>query len=85
MNKFNILTENDRQISQPKFIDIELMIHQKTMIHKMMELEEKGLIDVSNISFRSRNLITGKIKSAQIQTNFGVLADKVGAGKTLKR
>lgn len=84
MSNFNILTENDKQISQPKFVDIELMIHQRTIIHKMMDLEDKGLIDITNPTFKNKNIIVGKIKSAQIQTNFAVLADKVGAGKTLE-
>lgn len=84
MNDYNVLNENNKQISQPKYVDIELMMHQKTMIQKMLEIEENGLIDVPKFTIKSKNLISGKVKSAQIQTNFAVLADKVGAGKTLE-
>ncbi len=84
MNDYNVLNENNKQISQPKYVDIELMMHQKTMIQRMIEIEENGLIDIPKFTIKSKNLISGKVKSAQIQTNFAVLADKVGAGKTLE-
>ena len=77
---YNILTENDKQITQPKYIKVELMSHQKTMIQKMLEIEESGKIDIdSNIKFA----IDIPIKSFSINTNFAVLGDKVGSGKTL--
>jgi hypothetical protein len=84
MSNFNILTEKDNQISQPKFVNIDLMLHQKTIIHKMLEIEEGGIINISTPKFKNNNMINGKIKSCQIQTNFAVLSDKVGAGKTLE-
>ena len=46
MNKYNILTENDKQITQPRGVKVELMSHQKTMISKMLEVEETGQIQV---------------------------------------
>ncbi len=79
-DNYNILKEDDKQISQPKHVNINLMCHQKTMIQKMMEIEEDGLIKIKPYENKKINF---KIEEAKIQTNFAVLGDKVGAGKTL--
>lgn len=73
------LTEFDKQIIQPPTITIQLMSHQKTIIYKMLEVED---LDEINIDFRENYYTYDSIKG-KIQTNIGVLADKVGAGKTL--
>ena len=85
MQNFNILTENDKQISQPKSINIELMMHQKTIVQKMLEVEQDGIITIKkNSNSRiSKNIITMPFSNAEIKTNFAVIADKVGSGKTL--
>ncbi len=79
-NNYNILKEDDKQISQPKFVKTDLMCHQKTMIHKMMEIEETGLITTKNYKNSNLGFSIGETK---ISTNFAILGDKVGSGKTL--
>lgn len=74
-----ILTENDEQIIQPSTITIPLMTHQKTIIKKMLDVEES---DEYNIKFKPDYFLEKKI-NAKLQTNIGILADRVGAGKTL--
>ncbi len=76
-----ILNDDDDKIIQPKSIKIELMNHQKTMVHKMMEIEKTGIIKIKDNTVV--NLIATNIQEAEIKTNFAVLGDKVGAGKTL--
>lgn len=74
-----ILNENDKQIIQPSSISIPLMSHQKTIINRMLEVEEMEEYDIQyKPNYYSVNKINGKIR-----TNLGILADKVGAGKTL--
>jgi SNF2 family DNA or RNA helicase len=75
----NILTENDKQIIQPSTITIPLMTHQKTIVSKMLEVEE---FDEYEINYKPDYYSTKTI-SGKMRTNVGVLADKVGAGKTL--
>lgn len=82
---FTILTDNDKKISQPKQINIKLMNHQKTMIYRMMELEETGIINITTnintlISYINPVINTNNI---EITTNMAILGDKVGSGKTL--
>lgn len=72
------LNENDKQIIQPSTINIPLMSHQKTIIHKMLEIED---LDEYNIKFNPDYLKT--TIDAKLRTNIAILADKVGAGKTL--
>jgi hypothetical protein len=83
---YTILSEEDDKISQPETIKIPLMNHQKTMISKMIDIETNGKIikkDIVNLHRMSLSSFTGKIKSSEINTNIGILGDKVGAGKTL--
>jgi len=75
----NILTENDKQIIQPSTITIPLMSHQKTIINKMLEVEE---MEDYKVKYKP-NLYLEKKNDGKIRTNIGILADKVGAGKTL--
>ncbi len=83
----NILTENDKQITQPKHVKIELMCHQRTMIQKMMEIEKTGMINVDKFQpgiFKgSRTMTNFDLKKLSIETNKAILGDSVGAGKTL--
>lgn len=78
------LTDNDKKITQPNSIKIELMNHQKTMVHKMMEIEDTGIIKIKNYEIPPySNLINIFSNEAEINTNIGILGDKVGSGKTL--
>lgn len=79
-----ILTDDDKKITQPESIKIELMNHQKTMVHKMMEVENTGIIKVKDYAMKQyTNMININGTDAEIHTNIGILGDKVGAGKTL--
>ena len=70
INKMNILDENDLYIEQPNNIKKILLPHQKTIIKKMLDIEENCLIDLKN-------------NDILLKTSFAILGDKVGAGKTL--
>lgn len=65
---YSNLTSDFNKITQPNNISIELKEHQKTAIYAMSKIEDEGRIKVDN-----------KI----IETNIGILADKVGSGKSL--
>ena len=79
-----ILTDNDKKITQPESIKLELMNHQKTMVHKMMEVENIGIIKVKDYAMKQyTDMINITGTDAEIHTNIGILGDKVGAGKTL--
>ena len=81
---FTILTDNDKKITQPNSIKIDLMNHQKTMIYKMLEIETSGSIKVPDYSMKKySNMINITGKEAEINTNIAILGDKVGSGKTL--
>lgn len=68
-----LLNDNDSKIIQPTSINIELMNHQKTMIYRMSEIEKNGKININN----------KETEDMIINTNVGILGDKVGSGKTL--
>lgn len=72
------LTENNDKIIQPDTIDIDLMEHQKTIVNRMLKIEENATIDI-DIDIESNS----KKCKLDIKTNVGILGDKVGAGKTL--
>lgn len=79
-----ILNDNDKKITQPASIKIELMNHQKTMVQKMMEIEKTGIIKVKDYSMKEyTHMISINGTEAEINTNIAILGDKVGAGKTL--
>jgi SNF2 family DNA or RNA helicase len=73
------LTENDKQIIQPSTISIPLMSHQKTIIKRMLDIED---CDEYDIKYKPEYFSVNEV-DAKMQTNIGILADKVGAGKTL--
>lgn len=74
---YNELDQNSDKIRQPRNMTIELMDHQKTIIHAMQELETKGYINVDDESD------IGLDYKFKINTNVGILCDRVGAGKSL--
>src|SRR4029078_6193282 len=74
---YNDLTENSKKIAQPENIKIELMEHQKTAIYAMKNLEDNGKLYAENI------LQYGDPMNFNIETCIGILADKVGSGKSL--
>jgi hypothetical protein len=69
INLSNLDDKSDK-IAQPIYINIDLKEHQKCAVHAMRYLE-------CNESLRMKD------PTFQIETNIGVLGDKVGAGKTL--
>jgi hypothetical protein len=81
---YTTLNDDDNKITQPKSISIELMNHQKTMIHKMLEVEKNGIIQLKDFSLKKYNsYLNIKSNEGHITTNFAILGDKVGSGKTL--
>ena len=81
---YTILTDNDKKITQPNSIKIDLMNHQKTMVYKMLEIETTGSIKVADYSMKKySNMVNITGKEAEINTNVAILGDKVGSGKTL--
>lgn len=74
---YNNLTDSSPQVSQPKDVNIPLMMHQLTGIYAMRKLEETGKLQAKNITQYGDPL------NFTIDTIVGILADKVGAGKSL--
>lgn len=74
---YNNLNELSPQVSQPKNITIPLMLHQLTSVYAMRKLEETGKLHAKNITQYGDPL------NFTIDTIVGILADKVGAGKSL--
>jgi len=73
----NDLNEQSLQVQQPKDCSITLMEHQKSAIYAMRKLEETGKIYAKNITQY------GDPMNFNIETIVGILADKVGSGKSL--
>jgi hypothetical protein len=80
------------KIEQPKNIKIQLKEHQKTGIFHMRKLEDDRYIShdydedgfyLSPYQLKTLGLQANDIKSIKIYTSYGILADKVGSGKTL--
>lgn len=76
MNQF--LTTESKKILQPENISIDLMEHQKTTVHAMLQLEKDGYIDADQLLFYFNTP-----KDFRIKTTMGILGDIVGAGKSL--
>jgi len=74
---YNNLDDSIERISQPKNITIPLMEHQKTAVFAMSKLESDGKLYAENIKQYGDNL------NFNIETTLGILADKVGSGKSL--
>lgn len=74
----NNLTEIDNKVDNIDGLEVNLFEHQKTAIYYMSKLENEGkiIIDESNIIFPSKKI------RLEIETNVGILADKVGSGKS---
>jgi len=88
----NNLINISPKIDQPKNIKIQLKQHQKTGIYHMRKLEDDKYIEhsydeegflLSNYQLRTLGLQINDIKSIKLNTGYGILADKVGSGKTL--
>ena len=67
---FTIIQDNEDEIHQPESIKTQLFIHQKKAISRMRNLELSHLIVREDLN-------------RSLKTNFGIYADRVGAGKTL--
>ena len=94
----SLLTENSPKILHPKNMKIRLKEHQLTSIYSMYQLEIYGQINkiikstiykfdiLIDDSYKDRLFLppdkTFKDINYKIETNFGILADMVGSGKT---
>jgi hypothetical protein len=65
--KYQLLTDSDNKIEQPKNMNITLKEHQKTIIYKMANIEE------------TRKNTYGEY---EVETCIGILGDSVGSGKS---
>lgn len=74
---YKLLNDDSGKILQPENITINLMEHQKTSIYAMKQMEKGNYIVANNINYY------GDSMDFQINTNIGILADEVGAGKSL--
>jgi Helicase conserved C-terminal domain/SNF2-related domain len=74
---YSKLNEDSPQILQPSRIKVELKQHQKAAIHSMVELERRGYVD-ANFRYYSN-----KERLLRIESQIGILNDRVGSGKTL--
>jgi hypothetical protein len=75
---YNELTNDSKKINNTSELNIELKEHQKTAIYAMLEFENTGRVVVKDNSNNSR-----ADQSLEIESNYGILADKVGSGKTI--
>jgi hypothetical protein len=89
MNNLNI---NSPKIDQPNTFNIQLKQHQRTAIYHLRKLEDDRFIEhafdddslyLSTHQLRTLGLQPNDIKSVKLNTSYGILADKVGSGKTL--
>ncbi len=74
---YSTLDIDNPRIIQPWALNVELMEHQKTSVYAMMDLEKKGYVDINFRYFDNEN------KNLRLETNLGILGDKVASGKTL--
>lgn len=93
-----LLTESDPKINHPTNLKIKLKSHQLTSIHAMDKLEKSGSIErtikssiykfqvysanLDNYYYVPQSAKNYKDIKYTIETNFGILADVVGSGKT---
>src|SRR4051812_7765162 len=78
--QYSNLNEKCKKIVQPSKLLIELKEHQKTIVYAMNELETKKTVTIK----LEKKLDNNKkiIEEYQMQSNIGILGDKVGAGKS---
>lgn len=87
-NLLRELDEDCEQINHPEGMNIQLKLHQLTSIYKMNYLENNHLIinnmnDILNSKEEYDNVMNYDNFDINIlNTNIGILSDKVGAGKT---
>jgi len=78
LSNFQKLNEDSPKIQQPGDLTIELMEHQKAVVHSMIELENNRFVDINNVTcygfLNSKNI--------RINTSLGILGDVVGSGKS---
>lgn len=74
---YNDLNDNSERISQPPELTIQLMEHQKTIVYAMKQLEFDGKLIANNIKHYGDDM------DFNVETSIGILADKVGSGKSL--
>jgi hypothetical protein len=75
---YNNLDNNCLKINSIENINYELMEHQKTAIYAMIEMEKNKKVIVKNIK-----CLSNTSEDIEIETNIGILSDRVGSGKTL--
>lgn len=66
----NLITSDSQQAVQPPQIKIPLRMHQKALIHAMLEREKASMNGIS-------------LYNTLTYSNYGVLGDEVGSGKSL--
>ena len=66
----NRLGSDSKQIPQPDAIRLQLRSHQKALIHEMVQREKASMVGIP-------------YKNTLTFTNYGVLGDEVGSGKSL--
>ena len=74
---YNNLLNNNSKIFQPDGLHVFLMEHQKTAVYAMLDLEK-----TQNVTIENCTAYTGAPKKLNINTNIGILGDKIGSGKS---
>jgi len=67
------LTEDSSQVEQPPWLSVAMRPHQRTLLAAATALEQKSVL----------HRVPSPSGEAEFVTNYGVLADRVGAGKSL--
>ena len=70
----NDITDNSDQIDQPLYWNVTLKNHQLSLVHKCIDLENNGVEFTDDVHLDCR--------FEKIKSNIGLIADKVGSGKT---
>ena len=76
------LTNDSQKIHNITGLNVELKEHQKTAIYAMLEFEMTGKVMVKEHNYYYLPPLYAS-HSLEIESNFGILADKVGSGKTI--
>lgn len=75
---YRMLDENSPKLIQPTGLNIELMEHQKAIVHEMINLENCKSINIQNVNYYG--YVTPK--NIRINSSMGILGDRVGSGKS---